>query len=325
MTEIRCFGRPTRTSLLVLLLTLSTGCTQIPLEQTSAGEPPPFLPQSPSAAVIAPANFSTHAGLMRPAHLPQRLADSQPERTTIRLSPRVRTTALNQSIALSRDALEPFLKHSIIVTQATWDAAPILIGTDEDRLLFSAGDRVYARGIKFDQHLYQVFHRGKEYRDPVTGDSLGFEGGYVGEAILEKEGDPATLRLITTSQDVRSGDRLFPVADEDGIYQFIPHAPPAGTEGRIIATMGDASLIGQYQTVVLNLGEQNGMEPGHVLTIFKADRNADNLKKDAKVSLPDEQAGQIMIYKVYDRTSYGLVTDASRTIHLLDRVVSPES
>ena len=41
------------------------------------------------------------------------------------------------------------------------------------------------------------------------------------------------------------------------------------------------------------------------------------------VTLPDEQAGTIMIFKVYDRIGYALVMEATSDIHVLDAVRNP--
>ena len=41
------------------------------------------------------------------------------------------------------------------------------------------------------------------------------------------------------------------------------------------------------------------------------------------VKLPDEEAGTIMIFKVYDRIGYGLVMEATSDIHVLDTVRNP--
>jgi hypothetical protein len=42
-----------------------------------------------------------------------------------------------------------------------------------------------------------------------------------------------------------------------------------------------------------------------------------------KVKLPDEEAGTIMVFKVYDRIGYGLVMVATSDIHIHDAVRNP--
>ena len=41
------------------------------------------------------------------------------------------------------------------------------------------------------------------------------------------------------------------------------------------------------------------------------------------VRLPDEEAGTVMVFKVYDRISYGLVMEATQALHTEDFVRSP--
>jgi hypothetical protein len=42
-----------------------------------------------------------------------------------------------------------------------------------------------------------------------------------------------------------------------------------------------------------------------------------------KVTLPEEEAGTIMIFKTFDRISYGLVMEATQAIHVRDAVRNP--
>ncbi|MEO1889417.1 MAG: hypothetical protein ABGX33_05835 [Cycloclasticus sp.] len=43
----------------------------------------------------------------------------------------------------------------------------------------------------------------------------------------------------------------------------------------------------------------------------------------AEVKLPDEEAGVLMIFRVFDRVSYGLIMQSQRVIHRLDVVHTP--
>ena len=45
--------------------------------------------------------------------------------------------------------------------------------------------------------------------------------------------------------------------------------------------------------------------------------------KRQMVTLPDEKAGTIMVFRAYDRISYALVMDAERPMHVLDSVKNP--
>jgi hypothetical protein len=90
------------------------------------------------------------------------------------------------------------------------------------------------------------------------------------------------------------------------------------------------SQVGQYQVVVLNRGAREGIEAGHVLAVYKAgDTISDSvmpekLRNDQNtvVTLPDEYAGEAMVFKVFEKVSYAIVLKATRAIHVLDKVVA---
>jgi hypothetical protein len=68
------------------------------------------------------------------------------------------------------------------------------------------------------------------------------------------------------------------------------------------------------------------MEVGHVLKIFQTGetvRDTVGGKRTELVKLPDEDAGVLMIFRTFDRVSYGLVMKATRSMHLLDYVRTP--
>jgi hypothetical protein len=84
------------------------------------------------------------------------------------------------------------------------------------------------------------------------------------------------------------------------------------------------NMIGQYQVVVLDLGRQDDMKPGHVLAVNQRGKQVkDIVSGDSGVQLPTERGGTVMIFRVFDRVSYALVMDATKTLRLLDEVTNP--
>jgi len=49
-----------------------------------------------------------------------------------------------------------------------------------------------------------------------------------------------------------------------------------------------------------------------------------NKNKNELVQLPDQEAGTVLIFRTFNRVSYGLVMSAYHNIHVLDRVQTPE-
>ena len=109
---------------------------------------------------------------------------------------------------------------------------------------------------------------------------------------------------------------------EPELYNFDPHPAP-DVEGMIIGRLdADVTQITQYSSVIINLGTNEGIEPGHVLAVFGRDRQVDDKVSGGTVRIPGERAGLLMVYKVHDLVSYGLVMQAERSIRLRDRAVS---
>ncbi|KAB2935762.1 MAG: LysM peptidoglycan-binding domain-containing protein [Candidatus Contendobacter sp.] len=243
----------------------------------------------------------------------------------LKLSPEARVETLTQPIPpVPRAAIESFLTRALVLSEAQWKGTPYIVADDDNQGVYADRDRVYARGALFDQPRYQVFRPGEELREPGSGRYLGTAGVYLGEALLDKDGDPATFTLTRTVAPVRAGDRLFEFEQENELYNFDPHPVPPDTEGFILAKLDtDVTQITQYSSVIINLGAQEGLQPGHVLAIYGKDRTVEDPVSGGTVKLPGERSGLLMVYKVHDLVSYGLVMQAERPIRLQDRVTTP--
>lgn len=252
-----------------------------------------------------------------------------------RLSPEARITPLTETItSIPYEQISAFLSKGLVLEKEQASQLPYILSTRGDHLIASAGNDVYIRGGEpaANGTRYSVVHVGDELRDPDDDKLIGFQGIYVGEGALTRGGDPATVSLTDTNREALNGDRLIPET-VDIPLNFFPKAPDIDIDGRIISVVDGVSLIGQYQVVVLNRGARNGLAPGDVLTVFQlgdeiVDRYADGsfmgvVGGGETVRLPDEEAGTVMVFKVYDRIAYGLVMEATSDIHVLDSVRNP--
>ena len=204
------------------------------------------------------------------------------------------------------------------------DALPYLLQTRGDHLMASAGNEIYVRGITNDEPSarYNIVHVGDPLIDPDDNRLIGYHGIMIGEGSLRRTGDPATVALTSSSQEAVMGDRLLP-ASVDVPLNFFPRSPSTSIDGRIISVVGGVTQIGQYQVVVMNRGSNNGLSVGDVLSVFQSGAEIDDRFGGGRVRLPDEQAGTVMVFKTYDRISYGLVMEATDAIHIHDFVRNP--
>lgn len=255
-------------------------------------------------------------------------ADGKPQlrvtrgRPTVKLGPEVRETPLREAIpTIPLGDILAFLQRSAVLSQAEWDALPYLLSGPDDRPMFATGDRLYARGDIENRDFYLLFRPDDPYVDPDSGESLGVQGLYVGSASVEKVGDPATLIMTKSARQGLAGDRLYPL-EEQFDANFIPR--PGDFEGRIIAVVDGVTMVGQYSSVALNRGAFDGVEPGHVLAVLRQGEVVQDPYTKESIRTPDERSGLLMVYRVFDRVSFGLILKATHPMAVYDAVAPPE-
>lgn len=247
----------------------------------------------------------------------------------VKLTPSARISSLASAIPpIPMTAISSFMTSSRIVKSKQLKDAPYVVAGDDSRILAGGGGKVYARGFgKADPEVgYGIFRKGQVFVDPDTSEILGLEAREVGAgSVASWDGDVATLRLSNAREEVMIGDRLLTSEDRQVVANFMPSAPPEDVYGRMIAVLGGVTQIGQYQVVVLNQGSRDGVEEGNVLAVYKTGETIIDRVTRAKVRLPSERAGLLMLFRVFDKVSYGLILKALRPLSVGDEVRSPEA
>ncbi|MDF1762553.1 MAG: peptidoglycan-binding protein, partial [Oleibacter sp.] len=136
--------------------------------------------------------------------------------------------------------------------------------------------------------------------------------------------DVITLEVVSTKQQVRNGDRLMETGEGDLRGRFIPKAPGQKIYGQIMSVDDGVSYIGQYDVVALNRGIRDGIEPGHVMLVKSAGAVVYDREAKEKVRLPSEEAGSMMVFRVFDKLSYALIMRAQRPLKVGDYFESPD-
>ncbi|HET9462706.1 MAG TPA: LysM peptidoglycan-binding domain-containing protein [Thiobacillus sp.] len=201
---------------------------------------------------------------------------------TVKLSPGVRATdiAADAIPAIPIRVIHPFLSQPRVVSKGALDDAPFILGSNAERVVLGAGDDAFATGGKDGVTQWNVLRPGKTLKDPETGEVLGYEVEYLGDARTLVEGAPQKIRITQSAQEILPRDKLVE-ADDSTTFEYIPHAPESTISGRIISAYGGLSDSGRYQTVVINRGSREGLEPGHVLAVFR-EGQAVTLSRDEK-------------------------------------------
>lgn len=201
---------------------------------------------------------------------------------TVKLSPGERITELGSEAipAIPSRVIFPFLSQPRVVPAGALDDAPFILGTNSERVVMGTGDDAFATGGKPGVTRWNVLRPGKPLKDPATGEVLGYEVEYLGDARTLVEGAPQKIRITQSAQEILPKDKLVP-ADDSAAFEYIPHAPETRISGRIISAYGGMSDSGQLQTVVIDRGSKDGLEAGHVLAVYREGK-AVPLSRDEK-------------------------------------------
>lgn len=249
-------------------------------------------------------------------------------RGTIKLSPVVRTQPLAEAIpTIPLQAVNSFLvKNRIISDPKEFNKAPYIIAGENGSVVSGAGSKVYARGeLPAGETGVGIYRQAKEFRDPKTNELLGVNADEIASATLvAQQGKVATLRLIRTSQEVRLGDRVFQTESRHIETNFQPSAPKTMINAEIVDVPRGVTQVGSTDVVIVNKGERDGLEAGNVLTIYRLGETVRDETVGDKVKLPDEEAGMLMIFRTYNKLSYGLVLTANKPLSVGDKLKNPQ-
>jgi hypothetical protein len=257
---------------------------------------------------------------------------------TVRLDPRLRTSPLDSAIpTIPYASIAAFLSRPTVMSNEEVKNAPYVLAFRDLHVAGGSNNEVYIRNLSAAENArYSVVHIATELRDPDDHKVLGYEAIYTATALVQRPGDPAKALLIDSARETLRGDRLLAADNTETPVTFIPHSPSGDVHGTILDVVGGTDLVGLYQIIVMNRGKSQGVEPGTVLAIdsagdmvpdiFNGGRNIGSTESrqwSKKVQLPAERSGTVLVFKAFDRVSYGLIIGATDIIQVGDLVRTP--
>lgn len=247
----------------------------------------------------------------------------------IRLSPKARyENKANPIPTLPISEIGAFLQTDHILADSQQQKAlPYLLGSDQKHIGMLEGDTLYVQGSLIPGEMYGVYHPGAVYKDRETGEQLGQEAIFAGviRAVARLDGDRTEVTLTHNQREVLQGDKVMALPAQDYLPAlFIPKAAPAITPGYIIDLPNKTRGGGKFDVVLINRGGRDQLVAGDVLDVRRpgtalANKNGKVQYKELssiydrvfyssnKAPLPSEAIARIMLFKVYDKVSYGLI------------------
>jgi hypothetical protein len=257
-----------------------------------------------------------------------------------RLDPRLRSDPLASAIpTIPYSAIAAFLSKPTLMSDDEIRHAPYVLAFRDLHQVAGNEIEVYVRNLQgAENSRFAVMHVATPLVDPDDGKVVGYEGIYTATALVKRPGEPAKVVLTDLARETLAGDRLMN-SDSEVPLNFTPAAPSSDIHGRIMDVVGGTDLVGQWYVVAINRGKHHGIQPGNVLAIDQEgivvrdlysggrsianNMNGFNTQFVPHVKLPNERAGTLLVFKVYDRMSYGLIVGASNIIHIGAPVRNP--
>jgi len=294
-----------------------------------------------------------------------------PRDDTVKLSPAVRIVDKEKPInAIPLESIEPFLRDVRVVSPAEYATLPYIVANEEARIDATYSDHTYARGLNakvgdefvvgrlfsiYDQvgktgevrrvlpkkHWKQVPNV-KNRNESLWNQTppwnrrpkhpVGYELVAVSRVRVAQTGEISVLDIIRDRTEVKAGDLILPVTEQEFDSTFFPHAMDRVPDNmRILATKDALYGVGQYQIVALSAGKHQGVESGHVFSVFRPGEKVDDrvgyrygsFAKESEVTLPDTYHAQVMVFRSFDDISYAMVMSGGNLVREFDRVRHP--
>ena len=272
-------------------------------------------------------------------------------RDVVKLSPQIRGEPIVIKEAgipsIPLKAIQAMLAKGGVGDPSDLEKAPRILGSSDARVLFGAGDTVYASKGDGETVDWRVVRLGQALRNPDKPEEvLAYEMLHLGSARTAKQGDPQVVRILVADQEILERDRLVPAWKGDA-PQFMPHAPDKPVNAKVVAALGGQVYAGTYMTLVLDKGARDGLEEGHVLALFRAGRSVADPKciradkigflagggrgqamdckpdENDKAALPDTRVGLGFVYRVFNKVAYALVMKGTEPVTVGDSARNP--
>ena len=290
---------------------------------------------------------------------------------TVKLSPAVRIVNKQDPInAIALERIEPFLREVRVLSPSEFEGLPYIVASNENRITATYSDQTYARNLNASigqefavARLHSIYDRVNEAGDvrrvlPKQDwkqvpnvkdrnetlwnetlpwerrpqDPVGYELIEVSRVRVAQAGEISVLDVIRDRTEVRDGDFILPLDSTGYDSTFFPHAMDSVPENlRILATKDALYGVGHYQIVALNGGSRQGVESGHVFSVFRPgpevkDRTGyryGSFAEEAELRLPPTYSALVMVFRTFDDVSYAMVMAGDNVVREFDYVRDP--
>jgi hypothetical protein len=247
--------------------------------------------------------------------------------------------------AIDLALIQPYLLQNRVVEQEWLTAQPFVLSGESESKHHILNDIVFVNANMPMGQKVAIYEPGREFLDTETGDVLGREIILTASGRVTTDGEISKVQLLSNLRETKVGYAVIPVEDEALMSAFfVPTAAALDVPASVLATASTNREAGKLEVVYLDKGLNAGVQPGHVFAIYRdgeeiildnngqpvraVDRSSyDNVvahfSDDKVFKVPDVYHGNLMVFKVFDKTSLGLIMMSDRPVRVKDKLVTP--
>lgn len=200
-------------------------------------------------------------------------------------------------------------------------------------------NRIYRQSLENETDRPSMFWHVGPQDFTLSGDVhfLGYEVLQFANVEVTQPGSPASALILDAEYEVKQGDYVIPADPVPYDPEFMPRPPKSVPPGMQVIAFGGVANVGRLQVVATSFGAEDGIENGQVFSIFHAQDTVHDETdyptggteaffhpSDAKVFVPRDYVGHLMVFRTFPHVSYALVMDGIRPVHVGDRLFEPD-
>ncbi|TYK65815.1 LysM peptidoglycan-binding domain-containing protein [Colwellia echini] len=262
-------------------------------------------------------------------------------------SPKIRQENKNDSAIklLPLEVIAPYMTYAHLFSEDELEELPYVLGSDEGYRMTTKDFKVYVNADLVVSQSYAMYDKGEELFDPETDESLGFYVDLVGTGQAIRSGDmendvPATIHVSSVKREINSGSYVVPINEGQLLPSvFTMKAADKSLRGSIVKATSDARGFGKLEIIMINRGVEHGVTSGDVMGIkrtspgvvdtgdgpaYLVEASSWDKLTGSDYKMPEEYLGELMIFKVFEKTSMGIILQTDKPARINDIITAPE-
>lgn len=215
------------------------------------------------------------------------------------------------TLRVPRDLADTALLSEEGVKGAGW-----VLASEDGRALMAKGDQVFLEVSPSqeggDSSVYQVLHRVRKIRHPLTGKDMGTLFRMMGsvEVVSRTDTSAARAKVLTSQGTIEAGDLLYAGATpEEEVYS---KRAKRKLEGNIVAGLRPKDTITQHEVCFIDKGVLDGVEVGDSFWVLEKGRQVKGYGEGGKATIPDTRVALLVVIHAEKTASTALVTDSRK-------------